>query len=330
MSFRIIVALLGFALTCRGAEAAVVTTFGFSGQGTAGQNSAVFNTFPASGVGQVNDPQFNWASVIGQGQESPFLYLAGAAAAGKASASSNVVVTLQITNDTGVESRGSLGALIFAGAVGIANPNFADPSCQRTAIESCAAFLAGTPAINPGESAAVDFSAVLSDGTTLFGGSILVNSTTQSATFSPGFALSGFGPDPANGNVFTWDETILLGLSLGVFQPGETKTLTYLVASTAMTGQSGCLLTPFACPLALSGFGDPPPGNGGVIIVPTSALSAFSTTSSPPTSSSTFPLFSVSFTPTAPIPAPGAALLFPIGLIGLAAAVRRRIKAPSA
>lgn len=305
------------------AHAAVVTTFSFSGQGSAGQNSASFTDFPVGGVAQVNDPQFNWSSVVGQGQEDPFLYLAGAAAAGKASASSNVVVTLQITNDTGVESRGSLGALIFAGATGIANPNFADPGCSRTAIESCAAFLAGTPTINPGERAAVDFSATLNDGTVLFGGSLLVDNSGMNATFSPGFSLAGFGPDPANGNLFVWDETLLLNLSLGVFQPGETKTLTYLVASTAMTSSlAGCRLTPYACPLALSGFGDPPPGNGGVIIVPGSAASLASIASMMQTRS--FPLFSVTFTPTAPIPLPPAFFLFAAGAAMLAG--RRRKK----
>ncbi|MFZ5618751.1 MAG: hypothetical protein ACOZAA_15665, partial [Pseudomonadota bacterium] len=275
-----------------------------------------------------NDPQFNWASIIGQGQENPFLYLAGAATAGKASASSNVTVTLQITNDTGVESIGSLGALIFAGAVGIANPNFADPSCLRTAIQSCASYLPGTPALQTGQSAAVDFSATLSDGTTLFGGSILVDSTTMSATFSPGLALSGFGPDPANGNLFTWNETTLLGLSLGVFQPGETKTLTYLVASQAMTvGQ--CALMPFACPLALTGFGDPPPGNGGVIIVPNSAASSLSALSLN-SSSATFPLFSVSFRPASEIPLPPAFILFGVGIAALGGALKRRAGTPRA
>ncbi len=308
------------------AQAAVVTTFSFSGQGSAGQNSASFTDFPADGVGRVSDPQFNWASIVGQGRADPFLYLAGAATAGKASATSNVTVTLEITNDTGVASSGSLGALIFAGAVGIANPNFADPSCLRTAIESCASFLAGTPAISSGQSAAVDFSAILRDGTseggtTLFGGSILVDDTTMSATFDAGLALNGFGPDPANGNLFTWDETILLGLNLGVFAPGETKTLTYLVASSAMT-TGRCLLTPFACPLALTGFGDPPPGSGGVIIVPNSvsANSAFAALSR----DAGFPLFSVTFEPVAPIPVPGALLLFPAGIFGLTVAMRRR------
>lgn len=322
MSSRRLIAAAAGALALAGAaHASVVTTFSFSGQGTAGQNSGSFSTFPSGGVGVVNDPQFNWASIIGQGQENPFLYLAGAATAGKASASSNVTVTLQITNDTGVESVGSLGALIFAGAVGIANPNFADPSCLRTAIESCASFLPGTPALLAGQSAAVDFSATLDDGTTLFGGSILVDSTTMSATFSPGLALSGFGPDPVNGNLFTWDETTLLGLSLGVFQPGQTKTLTYLVASQAMTvGQ--CALAPFACPLALSGFGDPPPGSGGVVIVPNSALS--SSASALTSNSATFPLFSVGFTPTSEIPLPPAFLLFGAGIAALGGALKRR------
>ena len=307
------------------AHAAVVTTFSFSGQGSAGaSNTGSFNAFPAGGVARVNDPQFNWASIIGQGQENPFLYLAGAATAGNASASSNVTVTLDITNDSNVTSSGSLGALIFAGATGIANPNFADPSCVRTAIESCASFLPGTPELAPGQSASVDFAATLSDGTTLFGGSIQVDSTSKSATFAPGTTLANFGPDPANGNLFTWDETLLLGLSLGIFEPGQTKTLTYTVASRAMTvGQ--CALTPFACPLALSGFGDPPPGNGGVIIVPraASAFAAFSAFSS----SASFPLFSVSFTPTSEIPLPPAFFLFGAGLAALGA--KRYLKRPA-
>lgn len=332
MSNRLSVAVAASALALAGAaQASVVTSFSFSGQGSAGRNNtAVFNTFPLGGVGTVNDPQFNWASIIGQGQADPFLYLAGAATAGNAAASSNVTVTLQITNDTGVASVGSLGALIFAGAVGIANPNFADPSCLRTAIESCASFLPGTPALQAGQSAGVDFSATLDDGTTLFGGSILVDSTTMSASFSPGLALAGFGPDPANGNLFTWDDTTLLGLSLGVFQPGQTKTLTYLVSSQAMT-VGRCALTPFACPLALTGFGDPPPGNGGVIIVPNSAASSFSAFSlSGNTSSgrSPFSLFSVSFKPASEVPLPPAFILFGAGLAALGGAMKRRAGAP--
>jgi hypothetical protein len=317
MTYRSMIAAIISMLALAGAaHAAVVTTFSFNGQGSAGaSNTASFTAFPSGGVGTVNDPRTSWASVVGQGQEDPFLYLAGAAAAGNASAASNVTVTLQITNDTGVRSSGSLGALIFAGATGIANPNFADPSCLRTAIHSCASFLPGTPKIQPGQSAAVDFSATLNDGTTLFGGSILVDSTTKSATFSPGFSLSGFGADPANANLFTWDETLLLDLSLGIFAPGETKTLTYLVASQAMTvGQ--CALVPLDCPLALSGFGDPPPGSGGVIIVPSSAR-AFAASSSTTSRSSSFPLFSVSFAPVSEVPLPPAFFLFGAGVAAL-------------
>ena len=172
---------------------------------------------------------------------------------------------------------------------------------------------------------------ILDDGTTLFGGSILVDSTTMSASFSPGLALSGFGPDPANGNLFTWDDTTLLGLSLGVFQPGQTKTLTYLVSSQAMTvGQ--CTLTPFACPLALTGFGDPPPGNGGVIIVPNSAaassFSAFSLSGNTSSGRSPFSLFSVSFKPASEVPLPPAIFLFGAGLAALGGAMKRRAGAP--
>ena len=282
------------------ASAAVVTTFSYSGQAKAGQVSVTGGPgLPTGGVLRANDPARNFAASVGNGSASPFVYAAGAASAGKASATSNMVVTMQITNDTGAASNVTLSALIFAGAVGIANPNFASPSCSRSAIEACGAFLSGTTALHAGESAALDFSAQL-DGATLFGGSIAVDSTGKTSSFTSGFSLTGFGNDPANANLSSWSDTLLNGISLGTFAAGETKTLTFLVAaSVATVGGVGCRVVSFGCPLALAGFGDPPSGSGGVIITSRSA-----------------PLLSVTFTPT-PVPLPGAFLLFGAGLAGL-------------
>lgn len=299
MMSRCLAALAGAAALFASAQAATVTTFDFAGSAFAGQDTISASSFPAGGVARVADPDLNYASIIGAGAANPFIFAAGAASAGKAAADSRVTVTLAITNDTGVASAGSFSALIFAGAVGIANPNFSSPSCSRNAIDSCGSFRSGTTTINPGERAALDFSALL-DGALLYGGSIAVDSTGKSATFSNGFSLTGFGPDAANGNLFSWADTLVSGVSLGVFAPGETKTLTFLVsASVATAAGFGCKLKAFQCPLALSGFGDPPPGNGGVIIGPgRTALS----------------LFSVVFAPVTPIPLPPAMILFAAGL----------------
>lgn len=295
------------------ARAATVTTFDFSGAARAGSQSATFGpAFPAGGVARVSDPRFNYAAVVAKGVADPFLFAAGAASAGGASATSNVAVTVAITNDTGAASRGSLSALIFAGGVGIANPDFSNAACTQTAIESCGAFLAGTTPINAGESAALSFEAAL-DGVTLYGGSVSVDSAAKAASFSPGFALNGFGPDAANANLFTWQETILRGIDLGSFAIGETKTLTFLVsASVATRGGFGCRLASFQCPLALAGFGDPPPGNGGVIIGGGGFEAA---------------LFSIAFEPlVAEVPLPAAAYGFGAGLVGLARLRRQRAR----
>ncbi len=277
------------------AHAATVTTFDFQGSASAGQNGILLPGFPAGGVARVADPSFNYAATVGAGAANPFIFAVGAASAGKASADASVTVTIDITNDTGVASDGSFSALIFAGAVGVANPDFTSASCAKTAIESCGKFLSGTTSINPGEAASLDFSALL-DGALLYGGSIAVNSAGKSATFSNGFSLTGFGPDAANANLFSWADTLISGVSLGVFAPGETKTLTFLVsASVATAAGFGCKLVAYNCPLALSGFGDPPPGNGGVIIGPGRTSASF---------------FSFVFQPVTPIPLPPALFLF--------------------
>lgn len=330
-------AFLSGAIMTGSASAAVVTTFGYSGQAVAGSASGATTSFPTGGVLRVEDPLANFAALIGLGAENPFIYAAGAAAAGGSAAQSNVVVSLQITNDTGDSAVASLAGLIFPGAVGIANPDFTDPSCSTAAIEACSVFLDGTRALNAGETASVDYSATL-DGAVIFDGSISVAAAGMSSTFS-GVALNGFGVSPANGNLFTWQETTFSGLSLGVFLPGETKTLTFLVAaSVATNGRFGCASAPFACPLALAGFGDPPPGNGGVIIGggSTSRIAAFESTQTTPSGSGglvirpftgSSPFFSVSFSPTmpSPVPIPGAVYLFGLGVAGLGV-MRRRAK----
>lgn len=333
--YRCALALAACAATLlNSASAAVVSTFSFSGQATAGQDSGSTNSFPAGGVFRIEDPVLNFAAAIGQGSPDPFIYAAGAASAGKASANSNVIVSLQITNDTGDSAVGSLSGLIFPGAVGIANPDFTNASCTTAAIEACGAFLDGTPRLHAGEAASVDFSATL-DGALIFGGSIGVSNAGMSSAFT-GVSLNGFGISPANGNLFTWQETIFSNLSLGTFAPGETKTLSFLVsASVATNGLFGCTGVAFGCPLALAGFGDPPPGNGGVIVGGGNSLARIAAPSLLGTTTANqsgtgglvireftafSPFLSVNFGPISrpsEVPIPGAIYLFGLGLGGL-------------
>ncbi|MDZ7629029.1 MAG: hypothetical protein U5J99_11585 [Parvularculaceae bacterium] len=291
------------AIVCAEAQAATVTTFSFSGSANAGASSTSLTDFPASGVARVSDAPLNYAATVGLGNDDPFIFAVGAAAAGDSDAAASLLVTVEITNDTGVASNATLGALIFAGAVGIANPDFANPLCTQAAIEACGAFLPRSRELN-GESASLSFSTLL-DGEVLYGGDIAVAGRSRTASFTPGFSLTGFGFDPANSNLFTWSDTLVTGVSLGVFAPGETKILQYAVTATVATVAGfGCRLVSFGCPLALSGFGDPPPGNGGVVIGPRTSASNF---------------LSISFTPVDPdpIPLPPAFLLFGAGIAAI-------------
>ncbi|MEZ5921848.1 MAG: hypothetical protein R3C60_10910 [Parvularculaceae bacterium] len=344
-----IAAVAGALLLFSTASASVVSIFSYSGEAAAGQSTATTNSFPAGGALRVQDTG-SYAAAIGQGTANPFLYAAGAAAAGNSSATSNVLVRLEITNDTGAAANASLSGLIFAGAVGVANPNFSDPACSTTAIDACGVFFDGTPPLNIGESALVEYSATL-DGASIFGGSIGVSNAGMSSSFT-GVTLNNFGVNPLNGNLFSWDETTFSDLSLGVFAPNETKTLSFLVSAVVATnGMFGCSpATPFGCPLALAGFGDPPPGNGGVIIgggaglraagTASLAASTLNTTNNTPVNSGTGGLvirpfsgnssfLQVSFAPTSPpntIPAPSAVYLFGLGIAGLAFSLGRRKK----
>jgi len=342
-------ALIAFAMTSpNSASAAVISTFSYSGQATAGQDVGSTTVFPTDGVFRVEDPVLNFAAAIGQGSPNPFIYAAGAAAAGKASANSNVLVSLQITNDTGDSAVGSLSGLIFPGAVGIANPDFSNASCTTAAIEACGVFLDGTPRLHAGETASVDYSAML-DGVLIFGGSIGVSNAGMSSSFT-GVSLNGFGISPVNGNLFTWQETTFTGLNLGTFAPGETKTLSFLVsASVATNGLFGCTSVAFGCPLALAGFGDPPPGNGGVIVgggsnslTRMAVSSLLSPTAANPSGTGGLvirefttlsPFLSISFGPTSrpsEVPIPGAVYLFGLGLSGLGLMKRKKAKTDAA
>lgn len=295
------------------AYASTVTTYNFSGQAQGGSASASTTSLPVGGVLRADDPRFNYSVAVGAGTTNPINFAAGAAAAGdKASASSNLTVTIQITNDTGVASTATMGALIYAGGVGIANPNFNSATCTTAAIEACGSFLPGSSSVGAGDMASLSFSAAL-DGTELYGGAISVDSAAKVANFSSGFGLTGFGVDPINSNLFSWQDTTLSGIDLGVFAVGETKTLTFLVAAKAATSTLLCRVAINSCPIALAGFGDPPPGNGGVII--TSQFAALMA-----------PSFTFAFRPAPPVevPLPPAALLFGGGLAMLGAARRRR------
>ena len=243
-----------------GAFAASVTTFEFSGTANAGANSLTVGPgFPAGGVQQIdNAAAFDanaYAALVGAGDDNPLTFASGVAAAGEADATMTTRVQVVITNDTGVTMDAVLNSLIFAGGVGVANPDFTATDCLQSNIAQCGTFAAGDLDILLDQSAALEFD-VLVDGMQVFGGDIQVDSSGVTSSFD-NIALNNFGPSAGNPDFVTWDETEV-NVNLGSLAAGESLTLEFLVSATAIsTGQSGCTPTTFECRLSLAGFGDP-------------------------------------------------------------------------
>ena len=285
------------------ASAAEVTTFEFSGTANAGVNSLTVGPgFPTGGVQQIDDGNSSptsFASLVGEGDDNPLTFASGAAAAGEADATMTTSVKVEITNDTGVVSEALLNSLIFAGGVGIANPDFSAADCDQSNIAQCGSYLSGDLAVILDQSASLDF-AVLSNGATVLDGDIAVDSSGVSSNFN-GIALENFGPSSGNPDFVTWDDTAV-NVSLGMLNPGETLTLEFLVqVRVVSTGQSGCTPVGFECRISMAGFGDPKE-MGGVIMFALQGM---------------FPI-GVDLEPMSEIPLPPAAFLFLFGAAGLA------------
>ena len=293
------------------ALAAIMVTYDYSATASADSNSGSLNDFPATGVERVNGPPDidtqvprSFSSLVGAGSDSPINFTTGVASAGNASASSDLRVRVAITNDTGSRATFDWNAVIFAGGVGYATPNFTSAGCGIAAIENCDSFGSFTGA-RDGYNASMQFQALL-DNNELFSGDIRVNEDVSTASFN-NIALDGFGLEANNSSFYQWEETNYTQ-SLGEFANGETKILEFLVsASVASSNFLDCSPNSFEnCYISLAGFGDPPGGSdGGVGMGPQSFFVSFALTSNP-------------------VPVPPAALLFVTGAAAFAA--RRRKK----
>ncbi|MEQ1930424.1 MAG: hypothetical protein ABL957_07805 [Parvularculaceae bacterium] len=253
------------------AEAALVISFNYNGAATVGgvtsnlsgttsvNNAARYFGPPDSDYGNAIRDR---ASLINFADDSPFVFAAGGATQGTASAEGKLTVTVDITNDTGVAQEYLWQGLIYSGGVGFAMPQlFNGAGCTQNAIESCDAFTNTPFTVGSAEFASLTFAAAIA-GVDLFSGAMGVSDTGASSTFN-GIALNGFGTAANNANFLEWDETTFMR-SLGVFAAGETKTLTFEIVASMTTLRGFCTSqTDPDCLLAMAGFGDPPGGDSG-------------------------------------------------------------------
>jgi hypothetical protein len=308
------------------------------------------NNFPVGGAsnnGGISDIDTgieDFSARVGFGQVTPQLsYGSGAVAAGGVTeVRSRTQVELVITNDSADSRNAVWNFLIFAGGAGLNTPDFSSAGCDAFAIDQCDAWrddLNGAD-VGPGDSASVNFSVVLdsSAGTeTLFSGDIGVTgeagagvSFTQN--FSAGFALDNFGLSNLD---FSWDQT-LVEQALGLFAPGETKTLTFITESVASSTGSCDNNGPIYldCVTAYAGYGDPPGGGGRVMYRSASSVPVYPTL--PPDFSNGQVIFTnldgsnpVADPPQGPnpgagVPAPATSLLLLAGLWPVLRSRRRR------
>jgi hypothetical protein len=221
-------------------------------------------------------------------------------------------VRVELTNDSGTAAQGNLNSLIYGGGVGIALANFAAADCIFARIAECGSFL-GAPANDTGQVASLFFQATL-DGAQLFSGTISVDSVNGAVATFDGVTLNNFSLASGNSQFFSWTDTLLDDVDLGLFEVGETKVLEFNVSifTGSIRGVDSDACTSLTCAVAQAGFGDPRGGGGGGVI----------TYSLPPGGSAPFTLLSLSLTP---VPVPPALALFPLGLAAFAAA-RRRVR----
>lgn len=302
------------ALAATAAQAAVTTTFEFMGQTNI--NGVVTNYgpgFPPGGVARASNDDFSSvAAITGNGEDNPlFTFANSAISVGEASAISSTRITVDITNDTAFAQTATWNFLIFAGGAGIIAPNL-NGNCALDELDLCQTYL--SPFGTHDASAALEFGVVL-DGIEIYSGDIFVDENTQTANFN-NIALNNFGALPGNNQYFRWDETTF-SQDLGIFAPGETKTLEFFVTSTVISsGQDGCFSFDefFFCTGAQAGFGDPDGQNGGIIPFAYSLQTSMEDT--------------IEFDPVGEIPVPGAIWMFLAGL-GAAGGARRLKKRAS-
>ncbi|MEM8772338.1 MAG: hypothetical protein AAGD92_11865 [Pseudomonadota bacterium] len=268
----------------------ITVTYDYTADAEAGGNTLPAdetNDFPADpgirtvagGIDIDTQQPREFATIIGIGEDAPISFLGGAVAAGSnASASSQLIASITITNDTGALSEFFWNGLIFSGGVGFALPDFSSEACAFGAIASCGDFASPVGAFNflpmlqQGDGgAALDFSGVVirEDGsvTSLFSEMINVagdGSITETLTDGEGIALNGFGAAANNAAFLNWDDTTLTQ-SLGLLAAGESLTLQFIVNSAVfLDGTKECINTaPIndgflgSCIAAFAGFGDP-------------------------------------------------------------------------
>ena len=302
------------------ANATIVnTTFNYSGQTNVEGNINNFGPgFPPGGVFRSDDGSegsTSFGTITGSGADSPvFTFSNGATAAGDTTANSTTTVTVEITNDEAFAQQITWNFLIFAGGLGIVEPDFdASTSCNAFQIDLCDVYSA--PSGSHGASASLEFGVAL-DGTSIFSGNLFVDDAGNTINFD-GISLMNFGATPGNSQYFRWEDTTF-SQDLGIFAPGETKTLTFFTSvAVAATLSDGCFFDidlGTRCPaVAQAGYGDPDGMNGGIITRSFSLLTPMSGT--------------IQSDPAA-VPVPGAVWLFLTGLGGVFGA--RRLKKKSA
>ncbi len=353
---------LAIAMSCAvPASASVIASFSYIGEVVfapgAGSPVAPLNAFPTDGASNIagfdlDDGPLGFAARVGYGEVTPtFGFGSGAVAAGDVTqVRSQTIVELKITNDSAVQRLADWQFLIFAGGVGLNTPDFSSPGCSAFAIDQCDAWLSNLAGgdIGVGDTARVNFSVVMSSlagNETLFAGELGVAGQAGSgvgltADFSPGFSLAGFDQ---KGVEYSWDQT-LVEYALGLFEPGEMKTLTFVTESFASsTGFCDSIGDGMGsgykdCVTAFAGYGDPPGGGGRRLY-----RKKGQTPPPPPTVPPDFPGSLVNFIdidggnptseapegmnpPTTPAPAPATSLLLLLGLASLQCQRRRRCR----
>ena len=315
-----LLAATGLIAATTSAEAGVVVLgFDYDASLRAGSNTQTINPgFPSGGIQQIKnsakpEAQNSYAAATGFGASNPLDFASGASAAGDAGVTVTNNVRVELTNDSGVRATASLDSLIYGGGVGLALADFSAPDCVFANIAQCGTFR-GAPT-DTGQVARLFFEALL-DGVRLFTGTISVDPANGAVAVFDGVTLANFGLAAGNPSFFSWTDTFLDDVGLGVFEIGETKLLEFNVSLLAGSfgGVDSDACTALECAVAQAGFGDPRAGGGGVI-----------TYSSSPGSAPLFGLVAFSLAPANVIPLPPALALFPLGLAVLGAA-RRRVR----
>lgn len=263
--------IAGGAICAMSAQAATVTpSFDFSGSIQVGGGAEEELTeYPGEpGVERRrDDPEFanSFATVTGTGFDDPVdgvTFANGANAFGEARATSNNRIVVTITNEEAVAQSIIWNGTIFAGGVGIVEPDVGrDSNCSLFQLDSCDSYNA--PGNSHDASAELIFGAVL-NGEALFDGRIFASDTEVSQALN-GISLNNLRlADDGAGNVvndqyFWWDETNFT-IDLGVLEAGESVTLEFFVMIDVISsGLDGCgtFEGQFQCIGAQAGFGDP-------------------------------------------------------------------------